>query len=205
MITWLSKDDPKNPFTVDGYNCLALVRSMRSTTKDQGVAAQFVALRSSVGGNHAGQMPAGATAIEHRLVYPGGGISEGALFKAKQMEQKWDIYLYGEYLYFCRSWTGTLVFSAKFSSAAKSLAVDTIWANVAAIEGGRDQAIRQVDYLIKSHLLRRAWPHPLPEMLPNDPEVIGPYSFNQYGNMCCFATYADTSRNDLAKPRPGAN
>lgn len=201
-VRWLGKDDPRNPFTVDGYDCLAFVRSMLSTTKDQDIAARFVALRSSVGSNHAGQMPAGATAIGHRLVYPGGGIADGALFKAQQMEQKWDIYLYGDSLYFCRSWTDTLVFRAKFSTTADSLAVETIWADVDAIEGGRDQAVRQVDYLIKNHLLRRAVPHPLPETLPKDPNTVGLYSFNLYGNKCCFGTYADTLHNDLGKPRP---
>lgn len=204
MVTWLSEDDPKNPFTVDGYNCLAFVRSMRATSSDQDVAARFVGLRSSIGRNHAGQMPAGASAIEHRLVYAsGGGVADGALFKAQQMEQKWDIYLYGDCLYFCRSWTDALVFTAKFSTTANSLAVETVWAAVEAIDGGREQAVRQVDYLIKNHLFRRVVPHPLPETLPQDPNVIGPYSFSQYGNMCCFGTYADTLRNDLSKPRPG--
>jgi hypothetical protein len=198
----LGKDDPRNPFTVDGYDCLAFVKSMLSTTKDQDIAAKFVALRSSVGSNHAGQMPANATAIEYRLVYPGGGIADGALFKAQQMEQKWDIYLYGDSLYFCRSWTDALVFRAKFSTTADGLAVETIWADVDAIEGGRDQAVRQVDYLIKNHLLRRVVPHPLPEALPKDPNTVGLYSFNLYGNKCCFGTYDDTLRNDLAKPRP---
>lgn len=203
-VRWLGKDDPRNPFNADGYDCLAFVRSMLSTTKDQDIAAKFVALRSSVGGNHAGQMPESATAIEHRLVYPGGGVSDGALFKAQRMEQKWDIYLYGDSLYFCRSWSDTLVFRAKFSTTANSLAVETVWANVEAIEGGRDQALRQVDYLIKNHLLRRAVPHPLPATLQNDPNTIGLYSFSQYGHECCFGTYADTLRTDLAKPRPKA-
>jgi hypothetical protein len=203
-VRWLGKDDPRNPFTVDGYDCLAFVRGMRSTTKDKDVAARFVQLRSSVGRNHIGQMPEGATAIEHHLSYPCGEISEGALFKARQMEQKWDIYLYGSSLYFCRSWTDSLVFGATFTSTSDRLAVAAIWACSEAIDGGRDQAVRQVDYLIKSHLLRRAMPHPLPETLARDPEAVGLYSFNQYGNMCCFGTYADTLRSDLAKPRPSA-
>lgn len=93
-VRWLGRDDPRNPFTVDGFGCLSFVRAMRSTTKDKDVADRFVALRSSVGRNHAGQLPQGASAIEHRLVYPGGGTADGVLFKAQQMEQKWDIYLY---------------------------------------------------------------------------------------------------------------
>lgn len=203
-VRWLGKDDPKNPFTVDGYDCLAFVRAMQSTTKDQDVAAKFVALRSSVGSNHIGQMPEGATAIEHRLAYPCGEIADGVLFKAQRMEQKWDIYLYGRSLYFCRSWTDALVFAATFSITSEGLVVETLWACVEAIEGGRDQAVRQVDYLIKNHLFRRALPHPLPEGLPRDPNTIGLYSFAQYGHQCCFGTYADTLRSDLSKARPSA-
>ncbi|MFC4314139.1 hypothetical protein ACFPN2_34010 [Steroidobacter flavus] len=203
-VRWLGKDDPRNPFTVDGYDCLAFVRAMRATTNDKDVADKFVALRKSVGANHVGQMPEGATAIEHRLVYPGGGTADGVLFKAQRMEQKWDIYLYGSRLYFCRSWTDALVFCADFSTTANTLAIETIWAPVEAIDGGPGLAVRQVDYLIKNHLLRRAVPHPLPEGLEKDPGTIGLYSFSQYGSLCCFGTYADTLRGDLHKPRPSS-
>lgn len=202
-VRWLGKDDPKNPFTVDGYDC-RIVRDMQSITTDKDVAATFIALRRSVGQNHSGQLPASATAIEHRLVYPCGGIADGVVFKSKQMEQKWDIYLYGDRLYFCRSWTDALVFVATFSTTADSLAIETIWAAAEAMEGGREHVVRQVDYLIKSHLFRRVVPHPLPDMLQKDPSSIGLYSFNQFGNVCCFGTFADTLPHDLIKPKPSA-
>jgi len=203
-VRWLGKDDAKNPFRVDGYDCLALVRAMQSITTDKNVAETFLTLRSSVGSNHLGQLPAGAAAIDHRLEYPCKGIADGIVFKSRQMEQKWDIYLYGDRLYFCRSWTDALVFVANFSLTKDSLVVENIWVAADAMEGGRDHVVREVDYLIKSHLLRRAVPHPLPESLPKEPGSIGLYSFSQYGNLCCFGTYDDTLRNDLSKPRPNA-
>jgi hypothetical protein len=35
------------------------------------------------------------------------------MFKAAVMEEKWDVYRRGNYLYFTRSWTGDLVFAAR--------------------------------------------------------------------------------------------
>lgn len=113
------------------------------------------------------------------------------------MEEKWDIYLYGDRNYFCRSWTGELCFVAEFSTTGSEIVISRIWAAKELAKPDGRFAIQQVDYLIKSHLFKRTVPHPIPESLPREPEGVGAYSFGRYGHLCCFATYEDAISADL--------
>ena len=190
---WLAKDDEGNPFNVGGFDCLAFVNSLLATTDKQAIAESYLSLRNSVGDEYKIKLPeqAGELACDLRYAYPG-EVSEGVLFKAKQMEEKWDIYLYGDRIYFCRSWTGELIFVAEFSGTGTEIVIGRIWATKEGADTDEQLAIRQVDYLIKEHLFNRHVPHPLPGSIPNEPQAVGLYSFSQYGNKCCFATYEDT-------------
>ena len=168
---------------------------MLSATKDQRIAQSFAALRDSSGEQHRGKSPAGAVAVKCDLRYPHEDeTADGPLFVAQEMEDKWDIYLYGGYLYLARSWTGTLVFRAKMALDGPDVVVSSI--EVASRAAGADPsfAVRQVDFLIKSHLYGFTVPHPLPQDCRDDPEAIVAYSFSQYGRRALFATYADTTQ-----------
>jgi hypothetical protein len=196
----LSSTDAANPFTVDGFDCLSFVRAMKAGAADPAVAQRFGELRKITGSSYAGQLPQDPVEIGSKLEYPGEQVRDGMLYKAEKMEQKWDIYLYQQHLYFCRSWTGNLVYVAAFAMANGKISVDTIWAAREALSDEPSFAIREVDYLIKSHVMQARVPHPLPPDLPKDAEAIGQYSFGQYGSMCCFGTYADTLPANLVKP-----
>lgn len=166
---------------------------MRAVTQDQKIAESFLTLRQSVGAEYKGVLPEQAVELDCDLRYEyAGEVAEGILYKASQMEEKWDIYLYGDRIYFCRSWTGALVFVAEFTATGSEIVISRIWAAGELTEPDSTFAIRQVDYLIKSHIFGRAVPHPLPENLPREPQTVGLHSFSQYGSMCCFATYEDT-------------
>ena len=196
----LSSVDEANPFIVDGYDCLAFVRAMKANAADPEVARRFGELRKVTGSSYAGQLPLDAVEISSGLEYPGEQVRDGMLYKAGKMEQKWDIYLYQQNLYFCRSWTGALVYVAAFDMAKGKIGVNKIWAAKEALSDDHGFAVREVDYLIKSHVMHGHVPHPLPPDLQKDAESIGQYSFGQYGNMCCFGTYADTLPANLIKP-----
>ena len=190
---WLAEDDVANPFNVGGFDCLAFVRSMRAVTQDQKIAESFLTLRYTVGAEYKGKLPEQAVELACDLRYEyAGEVAEGILYKSSQMEEKWDIYLYDNRIYFCRSWTGALSFVAEFSTTGSEIVISRIRAAGEPEETESGFAIQQVDYLIKSHLFRRPVPHPLPQNLPREPEAVGVYSFSQYGNVCCFATYDDT-------------
>ncbi|MFZ6645043.1 hypothetical protein ACO0LO_04960 [Undibacterium sp. TJN25] len=199
-VSPLAGSDDANPFVVDGYDCLSFVRAMKANASDPAVARSFAEFRKVTGSSYAGQFPPDAMEIASTLEYPGEQVRDGMLYKAGQMEQKWDIYLYREHLYFCRSWTGALVYVAAFAMTKGKIAVDKIWAAREALADDPAFAVREVDYLIKSHVMQARVPHPLPPELPPDAETIGQYSFSQYGNMCCFGTYADTLPANLVKP-----
>lgn len=199
VCQWLAKGDPANPFVIDGYDCLSFVSSMISVTADQQIAETFAELRNSMGAENAGTLPNDPKEVAASLEYPyDGPVADGPLCKAAQMEHKWDIYLYGDRLYFCRSWTGMLTYVAEFSVGASSLKIARVWVSGDCADTS-DFAIREIDYLIKSHLYGRQVPHPLPDEIARDPEDVALYSFSQYGNMCCFGTFEDTLADDLLK------
>lgn len=190
LVRWLTKEDPENPFVLEGFDCYGFTSSMLSTTKDQDVARSFLALRSEDGQALRDTLPEDGVEIPCLLSYAfGGETRDGILFKSAVMEEKWDIYLYDNRVYFCRSWTGTLAFVAELAQDDNAFRMSRVWA-----PGSNDSAmsVRQVDYLVKSHLYKRRVLHPLPDELERDPDVVAMYSFSQYGRLCCFGSYEDT-------------
>ena len=211
---WLSAADEQNPFTIDGYDCLGYVSSLVTTTSDVSIAESFVAMRESGGLEYVNTFPNQPVQLSLDLVYPlMGEVADGIVFKAAQMEEKWDVYWYAPYLYFCPSWTGQLVFAIQFeilpAPAERILANNTPLTFCArsvliAKDSAKDDEgfiVRQVDYLIKRFLFRRRVPHPLPPDLERDAETAAAYSFSVYGNMCCFGSFEDTLPHDLLKSR----
>ncbi|MBB3121423.1 hypothetical protein [Pseudoduganella violacea] len=194
---WLTKDDPKNPFVLEGFDCYGFVSSMISTTKDPDLARSFVALRSEDGQTLCNTLPEDSAEIPCSLAYAHAGeIRDGAIFKSSAMEEKWDIYLYDNRVYFCRSWAGTLAFVAELTPAENMFHISRVWAS-RSVEP--TLAIRQVDYLVRSHLYKRHIPHPLPADMPRDPNVVALYSFSQYGRLCCFGSFEDTLSQTVLK------
>lgn len=187
---WLAADDPNNPFGVTGFDCRAFTKSMLSTTSDPRIAESFLTERQRTAVENPDALPDGAVETACALSYAyRGEIADGAICKAATMEEKWDIYLRGDRLYFCRSWTGHVIFAATFAHRDDTIAIDRIWTSDAP-----EFSILQVDYLIRSHLFRTPAAHPLPEDLPREPQAIAAYSFSQYGKRCGFGVYGDTTR-----------
>lgn len=164
---------------------------MVSTTRSAEIATEFARLRSSRGDEYKGRRPRGAGTVSCSLTYvcPERPL-DGPLFKSEEMEDKWDIYLFNDVLYFARSWTGDLLFCAdtRFES-------DRMQLTCIVVDGGHaaEFALRVVDYLVKSHILCRNALHPLPPELPKVADNIAAYSFSMFGRRCSFGTYADTT------------
>jgi hypothetical protein len=116
---------------------------MLSTTSDARVAESFLAQRNSLSVEDPGALPENAYETSCELVYAyRGEIADGALCKASGMEEKWDIYLHNDRLYFCRSWTGQLSFVAQFKQNDDALAIHRLWT-----AGDAEFSRRQIDYL----------------------------------------------------------
>lgn len=103
---------------------------------------------------------------------------DGPVFKSRVMEEKWDIYLYEEHIFFCRSWSGELIYRASAESELPALNILTVESNQ---QLAGNLTVRQVDFLIKSHLMLATALHPLPAELGRDEEKQAANSFSCYG------------------------
>lgn len=160
-------------------------------TADLHVAESFTRLRASAGAGYQDRAVKDPQRVRCDLEYSYNSTMEnGAVFKAAEMEDKWDIYLYSPYLYFARSWTGDLQYRATLSPEPGRVRVTEV-----ECPGDTDPefARRAVDYLIRSHLFRALLPHPLPATLPEEPEPIAAISFSLFGRRCSYGSFADTT------------
>src|SRR5437667_10541486 len=104
QLAWLGPE--QNPFGLRVLDLRPFSTTMISATADPSIATRFGQLRTASGEEHRGRHPEDAVVTPCNLTYPFNGESrDGPLFKAQQMEDKWDIYLHDGHLYFARSWT----------------------------------------------------------------------------------------------------
>ena len=95
------------------------------------------------------------------------------------MEVKWDIYLYDDKLYFCRSWSGEMLYRATTKCEPPILHVvlaetaNRAMRSHAAPCGFSDQECMR---------LQAKALHPLPENLGRNPEQLARHSFWAYGS-----------------------
>ncbi len=200
---WVEREDSQ--LGVRYLDVRSFTTTMISTSADQKLAQKFVELRKSNGEHVREILPDPNVHIDCQLMYPHQGQTrDGALYMAKEMEDKWDVFLFDGHLYFARSWSGVLVYRAEISFLQTQATISSIDAIRQTTTGGLWQAICAVDFLVKSHLYRREAPHTLPPTVPEDEMGIAAYSFQEYGRWASFATYEDSTRIDINQiPRRG--
>ncbi len=115
--------------------------------------------------------------------------ADGPIFKSRVMEEKWDIYSYEEGLFFCRSWSGELIYRAAAKCEPPALKISMVESSQQLPE---KLAVRQVDFLIKSHLMLATALHPLPADLGRDAEKQATYSFSCCGAKGRYGTLEET-------------
>jgi hypothetical protein len=184
-----------SPFGVPGVDCRPRSYGALSATSDPLVVERFVALREASGEAYEGCLPEKATRRDCRLVYPElRSDGQGILFVPQVFEDRWVIYQRGSSLYLVSSFSGALEWVAEAEPQAPSLTLTAVWA--APAEGPDTQppfAVQQVDFLVKSHVLDRWVPHPVPRELGTDAEAIAQEAWLSYGRRGLFATDADTT------------
>ncbi|WP_064967955.1 hypothetical protein [Tenacibaculum ovolyticum] len=182
----------ENPYQKDIFDCREYAVNMLSSTQNSEIANKFLQLRKSDGKEHIGQFPNNGTKCEVELNFNNNGeqLSDGIVFKAQTMEEKWDIYKYANFLFFVRSWTGDLVYFSNYIPTESGFKVDLI-----VLDGDKiDQKdpffeFKVVEFLIHSHILNYKLPHPLPKSLENKVDNILAYSFSMFGNRGHYASY----------------
>lgn len=200
-LRWL--EAPDNPFGMRVLDCRPVTRHWLSTTADLEVAGRFGALRTSDGRQHVGRHPDRSRVHECDLRYPPSKwVVEGMMFHAREMEDKWDIYLHEGHMYFARSWSGELVAVAEVGLDPVRIA----WVTAADFGGPLEPsfAVREVDFLVKSHLYRKEVPHPMPLGYSDAATDVATYSMHRYGRWASFATFDDpTAFDPWASPPAG--
>jgi hypothetical protein len=171
-------------------NCMSTSQGILTCTSSEKIAETFARLRRDSGEQLRGKVPENAheLTVEHayeQLAQP----PDGPVFKAIQMEDKWDVYFFDRTFQFVRSWTGDLVISADVTMEGDTMHIVKLYS------AGTDDAVyalRVVDYLLKSHGLNMVVPHPLPDEVSDVPSDVARHAFAQYGRRGWFATRDDT-------------
>jgi hypothetical protein len=189
-LKWL--EPPTCPFPFRCLDVRSFSAQMTAAPVDPLVLERFTALRASTGGHVVDLLPKADILVPCELSYPyNGNSAEGALFKATRMEEKWDIYLIAERLYFSRSWTGELIYLADVRFSFDRVELQAVRAAGRSLKEGAIQIACDVDFLIKSHLFRRAAPFLIPASLPEDDYAAAAYGYSAFGRAAAFATRED--------------
>lgn len=197
-LRWLAADE--NPFSVKVLDCTPVTHTYVSTTGDPAICESYNRLRNSTGEEYQRTELEDAIRIPCNLVYPfqGDGHTGRPVFKAEQMEDKWDMYLYDNQLSFVRSWTGQLVYVSELSFQQDRVVVVSILPQ-SGVDGSDKHTIRVVDYLIKSHIYKISAPHPFPADLGRDVQALALYSFQLSGRRCQLGTFEETLHIEAVK------
>jgi len=181
-----------NPYNRRILDIRPFTQHMTSTTTDPIIATLFLQNREGVGQEYAGCEFENSISIDVRLIYPHNGEKiEGAGYKAKEMEDKWDIYAWNDILYFVRSWTGELCYRAFITYDDESFIVNRIeFKKLSERSNEQSMAINNIHFLISTLTFHAVRPHKIPEHLNTNEEIAG-YSFSLFGRNCWCATYDD--------------
>jgi len=199
QVRWIPASE--SPLGIELLDCRPFARAMLSWTPDPAIGERFLALREALGGEQRDAVLAPATSAECALAYPHRGETrDGPLFKAEAMEDKWDIYLYDQHLYFARSWTGDLCLRARMRFSEDEAELLAVTAREDLVGGDPGYAVAMVDFPIRSHLYRRVSPHPLPARLGRDTAELALFSFSQYGRWGLYGSFADATALPLFDP-----
>jgi len=178
----------ENPFNKRILDCRSYTQNMISTTKNRMIIETFTNLRSSSGKEYVSKTIENCKVIDTNLIYAHNGTHlEGSCFKAKSMEEKWDIYVYDNYFYFVKSWTGELIFKAFAKICESQILINQIEFNE---YKSKDISLidNNVHFLMMTHAIKKIFPHKVPHNLKTDLE-IATYSFAEFGNKCWYATF----------------
>ena len=198
-LAWLRGSE--SPFGMDVLDCRSFALHHVSTTASPAIAESFSRNSKSDGTEFIGKLPQNAVEAKFEYTFPfqKGLLNRGPAFVSTQMEDKWNVYFFDGILYFARSWTGALNHIARCEINGSSLVTKSVMTNKEFIDE-RDFTfpLREVFFLIVSHVLGTVYPHPVPAFIEMDDEKIALYSFSQYGRRGLFASRADVPRSSHA-------
>ncbi|MBU6952579.1 hypothetical protein [Hahella sp. HN01] len=180
-----------NPFDAPILDIRCITLKIIATTADKSIAENYVASRADDGRRYIDQVIEGGKEIPCDIHYRHGGEQlEGIVSKAESMDVKWDIYAFGEWFYFVRSWTSVLMYKVHYQNTGSELVLDRI---VAADTDDPNLLRQNIHSLIMAHALNSPWPYTIPASLKSaSASDIALMLFSQFGCKATLATFANS-------------
>jgi hypothetical protein len=194
---WLAPSDAENPFGFEVIDCRSIALTMVSATPDPQVVANFFGLRRSDASEVAAKGLSETLAVDCRFAIDyDGGLVDGPIFLAPEMEHKWDIYAHGGKIYVRRSWTGIVVHVAEVEQVeAGRLSLRSLTCETDPVFGVPEFAVAQLHFLLSTYLKRQLRPFPIPPpQAYDDPRDIALGGWSFYGRAAQFACRLDAYR-----------
>lgn len=190
-FTWLEVGE-HNPFNKRILDIKGFTQHVLAFTKDKYVAELFNKQRLSIGQELTNTKIPESKTINVNLVYPHNGSKiEGTAYKAKCMEDKWDIYAWNNIIYLTRSWTGEVVYKAFINVTDNSFEIQNIeYRPDEYNKNDQSLVVNNVHFLLKTLAFGAIYPHKVPVVLTSEKD-IALYSFSQFGHNCWYASYND--------------
>src|SRR5262249_15814489 len=104
---------------------------------------------------------------------------------------KWNIYYIEDMFYFVHSWNGALKYRAKLEMGDDRSIVTSIEAPPSTEQHDATQSLREVNFLIRTHLFRWYTPVPIPRSAPRNLKDILLFCSDFCGRWAEFASYED--------------
>ena len=182
-----------SPFNESILDIRCITLNLVATTREKSIAENYTNSRSDDGRKYIDQEIPNSTAYNSNIRYPHNGDElEGIVSKAESMDVKWDIYAFGEWFYFVRSWTSDLIYKVHYQNTGNELVLDSIHTSLE-VDVASNLHEQNINSIMLTHVLGIVWPYPIPKSLNSDSEKdIALYLFSQFGCKATIATHADT-------------
>lgn len=175
-----------NPFNAPILDIRSIALSMTSTTSDENISNNFLSSRQCDGAKYIDFELESPKSYATNFSYPHNRQElNGVVFKSPSMEVKWDIFAYGEWFYFVRSWTSELIYKVRFENAGNSL----IFKEIIASKKPCDIDAQNIHSIMLTHVLNTVWPYHVPEDLVSLPfDKLALHMFSQFGSKATLLT-----------------
>jgi hypothetical protein len=190
-LVWLEPGSSDSPFPNRVLDCRSVALGFTATTSDPAIATKFVESRKDDGRGLIGCLPPNTFTVKCDLRFPyDGKRDEGVIYAAREMEDKWDFFVYSSRLYIRRSWTGQLVHVAEISYTDSEVVISCVHSSHEIVHGDPEYAKAHIKFLIVTHLGNQMLPFPIPPGTDqNDKRAIALGGFSSYGSRAQFAHF----------------
>ena len=127
-------------------------------------------------------------------------LADGVLFAPSEMEHKWALFYHRGEIICVRSWLRKVQVIAHVEQGRNHVEITHVRGKFGVEDEEPDFTIRALDYLLRSHSLKSAYPAPLPTGMEASLESAAMWCMSMFGNRAWFATPHQFDRVDPDRP-----